>query len=529
MTLKRYKPPDNKIERQIIIGMITSTRFLKEVQMMYRENALQESYIKTIAKWCLEYHDKYNKAPGKDIENIFRGYKKSTLSPDESDLIEDFLYKVSEEYKGYDGQNLNIDSLSDNTELHFRIESVKNFIKKIDQAILGGRIDEAEEMIGSFTRITKEETKGIDPYRDREKIKESLSPKETGDALFDLPGDFGYLVGQPERGMLLAVVGSTGIGKTWWLQFLSELSFFAGYNTCFISMEMSEKQMIRRYHHSTTARPTEKHAGNILIPVFDCLKNQKNICNKAKRICDVGLGLIEHGEDIEKPLFEEANQYYIPCTICRDKLLNNSFEVATWFKQVKRGELTPEEALRKQKVLSETLYKRSGKFKLLEFPSGTLTTKMLETHLYNLEFYEDFIPDVIITDYADKMQSSHKREYRHQLNEIWEWHKGIAQKKHILMITGSQSNTSRTGADIKQGDWAESIGKSNLVDIAFSLNQTPIEKQEGIMRIGIMKQRHDDFNVMGEAMVLQQYKIGKPYLDSYFKGNIFQKYKKRRK
>jgi replicative DNA helicase len=138
-------------------------------------------------------------------------------------------------------------------------------------------------------------------------------------------------------------------------------------------------------------------------------------------------------------------------------------------------------------------------------------------YLHNLEHYENFIPDVIVTDYADKFAPEDKRlSPRHQLRQIWEEHKALAQERHCLVITASQSSAARTEKDTKQGDWSEAISKLELVDVGFILNQTPDEKREGLMRVVVAKQRHDDFDILGEVKVLQCYKIGKPYLDSYY-------------
>jgi len=46
------------------------------------------------------------------------------------------------------------------------------------------------------------------------------------------------------------------------------------------------------------------------------------------------------------------------------------------------------------------------------------------------------------------------------------------------------------------------------------LNQTPVEKREGIMRLGIIAHRHEEFDEFTQVQVLQQLKIGQPYLDS---------------
>ena len=136
----------------------------------------------------------------------------------------------------------------------------------------------------------------------------------------------------------------------------------------------------------------------------------------------------------------------------------------------------------------------------------------------NLEFFEGFETDVLITDYADKFAPGGRHEqYRHGLNEVWESHKAIAQKRNILVVSASQSNQARSEKDTQAGDWAEAIMKKNLVDAGMAINQNALDKRAGIFRAKFMKQRHDDFDTLDEVTVLQCLKIGRPYLDSYTK------------
>lgn len=297
--------------------------------------------------------------------------------------------------------------------------------------------------------------------------------------------------------------------NTWWLMLTGLRALFAGYNVLFLSLEMSEKEMGRRIQHYINSAPTRKWAGEMLIPVFDCEKNQKGTCTLSKRISKKDLtskdGMIEN--------FDDAPANYKPCTVCMD-LKNKEFKCKSWFRKTTKEELTLEKALKKKTALKRSAMIRGAKFRLIEQPSGKYTMNEFRSLLYNLEHYENFVPDIIITDYADKFKSE-SRDYRHGINEVWEGHKGLAQEKNCLVVTASQSNTARTGKDIGQGAWAEDIRKLNLIDVGIGLNMTPEEKKMGIMRALVMAQRHDYFDTLAQVKLLHQLKIGRPYLDSY--------------
>lgn len=481
--------------------MITSKQFLTEIQSIYSPQGMMTSATRIIAQWCNEYYQKYSEPPGKAIEDIFRERKDIDLDSGTIDEIELFLSSISDEYET--GDKFNSKYILDKAEKYFRLSALENLRMDLTQTIIGNRVEDGEELISNFRRVTKIETVGVDPFFDTSKIIEALDD-DSGDQLFKLYGKLGEMIGELERGYLMGIVGAPAAGKTWWLLIIALRALFAGYKVLFLSLEMSEKQIIRRIMHWMTGLPIKKYAGKLLLPVFDCLWNQTNECIDE---CDVG---IINSQSDTKPKFHKTKNYK-PCTKCRG---TSEYEPATWFEQKDKEPLDIAEALKKRKILSRMSIIRSNRFKIAQFPSGELTMTQLKTYIHNLEYYNGFIPDVIITDYADKFKAEKYREYRHGLNEIWEGHKSLAQEKNCLVVTASQTNTARTGKDIVQGSWAEDIRKLNLIDVGFAINQTPEEKLQGYYRCGVLKQRHEDFNLLGEVCVLNCLKIGRPYLDS---------------
>lgn len=510
--IRRYKAPDTKEERKILTAMIVNKRFLKEILPIYRENSFRTDFGKTISRWCIDFYKQYEDAPRKNIQDIYKEQKRINLDPDTADMIGDFLIDLSSEYENND--TFNIRYAIDKAESYFRLSALQFHQEDVSAKILSGDIDEAEKAVAEFRRVTKPDTIGIDPIRDEKEIINALSTESHElDQMMELPGDLGRLTGTPERGWLIALMGKPGIGKTWWLWFLTQTGILKGFDAYFASFEMSQKQMSRRILHSLNARPTKRWEGEMLIPVFDCVWNQVGKCNKSKRTCEITL---RKSEEEDKPKFEDAPDGYTPCTICRG---TKDFEVATWAKKVERKRLDTGSAIAKKRSMEKTILRKAGELKMTEYPSGSITMIELENHLANLEYYENFIPDIITTDYADKIKANDtRRQYRHQLGEVWESHKALAQKRHCLCLSASQTNMSRTKKDIGAGDWAESIEKYNLVDMGLALNQSEQDKVDGLMRVSILKQRHDDYDIQGEVWVLQQLRIGRPYLDSYIVG-----------
>jgi hypothetical protein len=455
----REKAPNARFERQIITGMIVSDEFLQGIETIYQEGCLRIPFAQTVARWCLEYYNQYETAPRKYIEDIFRDRKNSIFDPDESDMIETFLSDISQEY--VKNESFNAKYILDKTENHFRELSLKNLTKEIQKTLIGGRVEEAEALVKGYARVTRIQTKGVDPITDPKIIAAALDGN-SGDRLFKLPGVLGNTIGALERGWLFSVIGASGVGKTWWLMLIALRALFAGLNVVFVSMEMSEKQMARRIQHWINGKPTRRWAGELLIPTFE-----------------------------------------------------NSYDTEICYKTVTKQELTISMAINKSKILKRSALIRGNYFKLITYPSKSVTMNGISHCLYNLEHYNNFIPDVIVTDYADKVNPEDARQQRrHQIADIWEGHKSLAQEKNCLVVTASQSNTARSGNDIKQGDWAESIEKLNMSDVGMAINMSPDDKKNGVMRALLVKQRDDAFDLTQEIMVLHQLRIGRPYLDS---------------
>jgi len=540
----RRKPIiDSRIERQIITGMIVSDRFIREIRPLCSPDVFQANFSRRVAQWCLDYQEKYNKSPGKYIEDLYLQHK-NEFSEDEAAIMESFLSGISEEYER--AEAFNIEYVLDKAEEHFRLSALKNLQDSLHRSVVAGRPEEAEEIVKGYRRPARPKSKGIDPLRDVDSIANALTPEETNpDVIMRLPGDLGVEVGPLERSFFVAVQAESGVGKTWWLWFISHLAVLLGYDTVFFSMDTSALKMIQRIWQTITGAPSAflpdymlGEKGGLLIPVFDCEKNQNGKCRKRRILVEsfddeeidgpekrkkkerkkymmpCRIALVEGKENKGiKPAYKEAKGYY-PCTRCRG---GEDFAVSTWWREIsKRERLSPEVALLKHMSLDRSgVLKRAGKFHLVEFPSRRHTMEDLLTYLNNLEYYEGFVPSVIVTDYADKFKWRTPGDPRVSIGEIWDGHKALAQEKHCLVVTASQSNTMRSGKQVGRSSWGETIEKEHLLDLGIAFNQSAQDQASGIMRASIAKKRHGRMERAAEVVVLQQLAIGKPYVDSF--------------
>ena len=106
---------------------------------------------------------------------------------------------------------------------------------------------------------------------------------------------------------------------------------------------------------------------------------------------------------------------------------------------------------------------------------------------------QDFIPDLIIVDYADllKPEGSSKEEKRHQLESIYEDLRGISQEVGCPLWTASQTNRSGLNAEvITMESISEAFNKCFVADFIFSVSRTTDDKAVNGGRIFVAKNRN---------------------------------------
>lgn len=497
MIRQRKAPTTSRIERQIITGMVVSTQFLKEIiPVIDSGGKFQTEFASTVSRWCIEYFQEYDSAPREFMEDLFLD-KQRQMEQDQIDLVQDFLESISQEFERDDGK-FNSQYILDKAERYFVEVSLKQAHAEMGRYLSNQDPIAAENAITAYKRPTMARVDGVDPYRDKDFVRSlHVGEEDNPDIILKLPGALGMATGPLEREFLVALQAESGVGKTWWLTFLARLSMMNGYNVPFFSLEMSQKKMGIRFWQDIMSIPTTDDP--IRIPKFDCEKNQEGTCTLSRRR---GRGALYEADE---------SPDWITCTECTlDKEM-----LTTWFKVEERDTFHNELVIARMDQFERTGYlKKWGKVNLASFPENSWTTKDMFGHLDNLEYTTDLIPDVVISDYADKHKWSVSGDPRNSIGQIWADYKRLAQEKHCLVITASQSNTERGTGKVGKGSWAENIEKRRKIDLGLALNQNDEDVEKGIMWVTIDKIRHGEKVVSSKVAVTQCLAIGRPYLDS---------------
>lgn len=499
---------DNHIERLIVTGMVVSGQFLQDVQTIYRPGLLEIPYARTVAGWCTEYWKQFKKAPGIHIQDIYKSKVRNGLDEDQAALIADFLEDISKEHER--ATRFNAEYLLAQAEERFKTINQRQLAEDIVATLSnGGTPSEVDALLAGYKRVERPQSGGVEPLVDQDVIYDAFVSAEQ-DILYTRPGALGEFIGPGERSTLTAYMAPSKRGKTWWLMQDGLWAVMSRCNVAFFEVgDMNQRQLVRRIH-SDIARANSRFGGDIKVPVLDCRLNQENICRRKERTCNFG---VVSGE--RRTPFEDAPDY-VPCKACK-KERDSEWEGAYWHRIEKMNRLTWDKAAE----FGKKFRKRGGKARLMlsVHPARSINVQGIKTQLDIWERFNQFVPDVIIIDYADILAPEDKRqEFRHQQNETWMALRALSQERYCAVITATQADAaSYTKKSLREENFSEDKRKYDHATMFLTLNQTMEEKKEGVMRIGKMMVREEDYNTAEQCTVLQCLDIARPYLGSYMK------------
>lgn len=505
MTIRRIKTIDNTLEEKILIGLIVSDKVCRDTIKLIKKNSFQNPYSQTIVKWIMTYYREYKKAPQQTIQDIYN-VEKEKLKEDEVPMIAAFLDRLSDTFSK--GEKLNEDFLIDRCREYFTTRALKNLVEKIDSCLELGKLTDAENALLDYRQVSKETTRVINPFSEEQIKKFYEDERNKANVMFKMPGAIGDLIGELERGTLVGVMAPSKRGKSFLLMELAVQAFFERYRVLYISLEMNEFKMERRFIRRITAYGDETK--DYIYPCFDCFRNQIDMCKKSIRTNNIRL----RNEKLEKPSIEDFSptMSYKPCTVCRGNG-KKDFSPETWFTEIRRPKRT---FTNTKKVMKGILDMYTDNFKLICHPKFSANITDLKGDIERLEVDQDFIPDVIVVDYADILAPEDARVTgRDRIDETWKMFGNLADIRRALVITASQTNrASLKKKNVTQEDAAEDIRKIANVETMIVINQTDEEKKNLVARIAMVAGRDDEFDQYKSVLVLQNFALGQVCLDS---------------
>ena len=463
----KIKKIENQQQKVILTGLIVSDVFCNEILPILLNNKdlmfdlFSESY-KIVINWISDFWKKYQKAPHKNIQEIYKeSYDKVEYEATNYQIISGLLSSLSDDFERQ--EHYNEQFAIDRSKIFLRKANLDFLRRMIDNLLRRNQVDVAEEYISKFSKIEKETdtTTITDVINDFDVVDSAINLEN--EKLFRFHGAFGDLIGDLMRGDLIAFSAPGKGGKSQLLFETALVAMMEGLRVVLFSFEMPRNQCLRRLY---------------------------------QMFC---------GEVFSVPESDGCISIPVPYFLNKDNA-----EIGV--KYVKKYGLNAKKIIKK--IKSMRMHMKGGGLKLVTPPAYSMSIKKLSRTLDGFVL-EGFVPDVIIVDYADIMYSiDNKNEYRHMIDSIWKGLRSIAQEKNCLVATASHSGRSTYGKDQTESDIVEDIRKLNHVAIMIALNQNKKERSEGIMRPEALVHRHKSIDAKEKVIVLQDYRIGRPYLDS---------------
>lgn len=186
------------------------------------------------------------------------------------------------------------------------------------------------------------------------------------------------------------------------------------------------------------------------------------------------------------------NVLYITCEMSEEKI-RQRFDAN--FLNVKINDvtkLTKDFYFSKMEELGKSL---KSNLIVKEFPTSACNVNHIRNLLTNLNLKENFVPDIVIVDYLNLLNSTRIKNANsyETVKNIAEEIRGIAVENNLCFWTATQTNRSGDGAsDIDITDTSESYGLPMTLDLMVALIQTEELKQQNRQVWKCLKTRYSE-------------------------------------
>lgn len=441
----QVKKKKGSIEREVLIGMIVSREVLSQIAPRWTEKGLFGSvWSNIVAGWCVDYYNKYDKAPKKIIKSIFTAWAEEHPNEDTVKLVETYLETLSEEY---DTSGINSKYLVDKASELFnkiRLEKIKD---QLEGHIESGDFQKAYNLLGKANKIELGLGSGVDVFQDEKAISNAMDVRNS-EILINFPGALGEFFGDTlERDGFVSILAPEKRGKTFVMQELAWQGVLQRRKVLFLECgDLSERQILYRF------------------------------CTRA----------------MGRPLKDKVKEYNFPKKITKD--FDAPFaEVEYELKQLTKSVTVKEVWDKFEAITKAKLKTKEPLLKLYTYPTMSITVKDILELVKSLS-RKGWAPDVVICDYADILAPCNGGiDTRHQINETWARLRGLSETSHSLAITASQADAKSYKGDLLTMDnFSEDKRKFAHVTACFGLNQKEAEKKIDVMRLNWIVRRESE-------------------------------------
>ena len=164
--MKIRKRKGSSDERLILTALITNKTVLARLSPNWTGDLFRSGWSNEVAGWCIDYYDKYEKAPRENIETIFE--KWADKHGDEATIksIGGYLSSLSNDYSGEDNADYVLDRAGD----YFNRVKLSKHAEEIQDEVAAGRTEKAQTLADNFHKIEMGVGAGVNVLEDHSEI-----------------------------------------------------------------------------------------------------------------------------------------------------------------------------------------------------------------------------------------------------------------------------------------------------------------------------------------------------------------------
>ncbi len=425
-----------------------------------------DPYYKNIAIAADDYIKKYQRAPGEHTLDLFQ----TVISKDEeAGEIYERIFESIQATK----EDINTEYVLEQAGLFARYQSVKGGIARALDALQNEDpnhgVMEAESILSKSAQVSTDLFDSGIKLTDYERMFAFLNEERRAFLTGIQQVDDRQL--GPMRKRLHVMVACPGRGKSWWLAHVAKMGLLERRKVLLVTLELDEEEVMQR----------------IMQSLFSVTKRKQKV-KRAFLDTDENGRLLEIETDVvtDRPSFND-----------KDIQTNIAARV---------------EKLKTRKNLI-----------IKQFPTSNLSCRQLDAYLDILETTENFIPDLVLVDYAGLMKLD-ENNLRGSMGQLWKELRGIAVKRNLAMVSAHQANREAESARLITARYiSEDISLLHTADVVMSYNQTHEEHGLGLCRLHMMKGRTDADKftcVVSQAYAMGQFCLGSSRMSQSYFGQL---------
>jgi hypothetical protein len=459
---------DGGRERRVLAGLVMNSSVCGKLAALPQRDFASPA-AKTIADLCVGYYQKHGKAPRKNIVGLVAAWAEGGQDKETVRNIERLINYAVEE-----GSGLNSGYLVDEASILFNQNRVRTAITKAQGFLALGKTNEAlaalqvnpvQAGVSTFSWPLNDPEEALLAFAEDE--LESLVRYKDGLGQF-----FGTDVG---RGSFIAFMAPEGVGKSQWLLDVAFRAVMQRRKVAYFQVgDMTRRQVDRRIYSRIARHPFQSTIAKSNTAQWPC---QVKYPSKLTPEGEMDWEHLAFDSPLVGPLAQQAQ--------------------IKWAKKVGTDRRL---------------------FNLSCHHNQSITVYQLKGALRQLAREEDFVPEMVVVDYADNLMSSSEKlspRDQHALN--WDVLRSIAMENNCAVVTATQVN--RPGYEVKvlqMKHISEEKRKIAHVTMLVGINQQPHEKQQGLYRLNCIKNRNNDFSVFRCCYVLSCLPLANPAVLSVF-------------